>query len=185
MEVNPVDFVDTETEITLLSAHLGKTVKRPTLGAWIANGFLPGIKMSGGRVLFVPRKAIPLFRLPKSGRYARRENLARGIGIALKALGQIDVPATDGVVGMICPRCEKPWVIRGGLPTVSGHEGDMCCCAYDCLHIGPDFQAREDGRIYYVKVEDVPSNSWAHGKMRADKFKHEHLAPAFFVRMNA
>jgi len=147
MQINPVDFVDTETAIELLSAHLGRQVKRPTLGAWIAHGFLPGVKMSGGRVLFVPRTAIPLFRLPKSGRYARRENLARGIGIALKALGKIDVPATDGVVGAACPRCGGPWVIRGGLPTVVGHEGDMCCSNLDCLYIGPDFLSRPDTRV--------------------------------------
>lgn len=140
MEVNPIDFADTETAITLLSAHLGKQVKRPTLGAWIANGFLPGVKMAGGRVLFVPRKAIPLFRLPKSGRYARRENLARGIGIALKALGVARIPDADAApFGTICPRCSTSFVIRGGLPTVVGHEGDMCCCNLDCLHIGPDF----------------------------------------------
>jgi hypothetical protein len=163
MEVNPIDFVDTETAITLLSAHLGKQVKRPTLGAWIANGFLPGIKMSGGRVLFVPRKAIPLFRLPKSGRYARRENLARGIGIALKALGQIDVSADDGEVGMACPRCNGPWVIHGGLPTVAGHEGDKCCCNLDCPwlqehdgpYCGPNFLLSADERAQPISAYKV------------------------------
>lgn len=150
MNSDLINYYDTEQALPMLSAQLGMRVKRPTLGAWVNSGFLPAIRLAGGRALLIPKAAVPLFHKPKPGRYARRENLARGVGIALRVLGTTQVMAADGMVGAMCPRCGGPWVIRGGLPTVSGHEADLCCCNLDCLYIGPDFLACTDPRVRMV-----------------------------------
>jgi hypothetical protein len=145
--MDPNQYYDTNEALDALTRHLGVAVRRPTLGAWVANGYLPGVSKASGRAIFIPKAAVPLFRLPGRGRYKRREHLARGVGIALQTLGQARVAGVDGVVGAVCPRCGGPWVIRGSLPTVSGHEADLCCCNLACLYIGPDFLYRADDRV--------------------------------------
>lgn len=150
-------MLDTSGAIAALSSHLGYQVGRPTLSAWIKQGFLPGVPMAGGRAVFIPRAAVPLFRKPGAGAYHRRENLARGVGIALATVGEARVPRTGsvhGITGAKCPRCGSPFVIAGGKisakQAVAGHEHDCCCCNLDCLYIGPDFLSAADPRVTVV-----------------------------------
>jgi hypothetical protein len=132
------DFIQIEEALPLLSAQINKHVTRSTAASWVKKGYLPGVPLSGGKTVLIPKAAISLFKKPDPGRNVQRINLARGIGIALKCIGEVEVPVAQGIANAKCPRCAGPWVIRGGIP-VPGHEGDCCCCSLDCLYIGPDF----------------------------------------------
>jgi len=138
------EYVDINTAVELLKPRI-PTVNRVTLSAWVRDMYLPGVRYAGGITTLIPKAALALFEKPGGGRYKKRENLQRGIAIAIRVIGKTQVPATIGVVGAICPRCGHPWVINGSQP-VLGREADLCCCNLDCLYIGADFIAQTDTR---------------------------------------
>jgi len=177
------DLYDIDTTAEELTRRFGKRVSRAAVTAWARDGVIPSFKR--GKTRLIPRAAVALFEPPKRGRHVGRENLARGIGLSLRTLGQVTVPDryerprhfSKGETGPLdnmferskpprgkrievavlqaaCPRCDGPFVIRGGIPVV-GHEADLCCCNLDCLYVGSDFLHRAEPDPRVVRAGDV------------------------------
>jgi hypothetical protein len=166
------DLYDIDQTAAELTRRFGRRVTRASVTAWARDGVLPSFKR--GKTTLVPRSAVALFEPPRRGRNVGRENLARGVGLALRTLGQVAVPDRyesprqfgKGATGMLANEFEREKPPRGkrvevavlqaacprcggpwvirGGVPVVGHEADLCCCNLDCLYVGSDFLHRAE-----------------------------------------